>query len=90
MRLIDLARRYEARRAVRSFRGFVDRLAGARRARGGGDAPVVEEGTEGVRIMTVHRAKGLEFPVVILADLTCKETAGDASRCVDPSAGSAR
>ncbi|HLI78461.1 MAG TPA: 3'-5' exonuclease, partial [Candidatus Binataceae bacterium] len=38
------------------------------------EVPVVEEGTEGVRIMTVHRAKGLEFPVVVLADLTCRET----------------
>ena len=33
------------------------------------EAPIVEEGSEGVRIMTVHRAKGLEFPVVILADI---------------------
>src|SRR5579885_1176050 len=34
--------------------------------------------------MSVHRAKGLEFPVVILADLTCNETASDAHRYVDP------
>jgi ATP-dependent helicase/nuclease subunit A len=35
--------------------------------------------------MTVHKAKGLEFPVVILADLTCffaKRDGGD--RYVDP------
>ena len=37
----------------------------------------------GVRMMTVHSAKGLEFPVVILADLTCKET-GAAQRFIDP------
>ena len=38
------------------------------------EAPIVEEGTEGVRVMTVHKAKGLEFPVVILADPTCPAT----------------
>jgi len=87
MRLMDLARRYEARRAVRSFRGFVDELEARAEREESGDAPVVEEGAEGVRIMTVHRAKGLEFPVVLLADLTCNETAGDAHRWVDPASG---
>ncbi|HVA84514.1 MAG TPA: 3'-5' exonuclease, partial [Candidatus Binataceae bacterium] len=87
MRLMDLARRYEARRAVRSFRGFVDELEARAEREESGDAPVVEEGAEGVRIMTVHRAKGLEFPIVLLADLTCNETAGDAHRWVDPASG---
>ena len=31
---------------------------------------MLEEDSDGVRLMTVHGAKGLEFPVVILADLT--------------------
>ncbi len=87
MRLMDLARRYESRRAVRSFRGFVDELVSRAEREESGDAPVVEEGAEGVRIMTVHRAKGLEFPIVLLADLTCNETAGDAHRWVDPLSG---
>ncbi len=87
MRLMDLARRYEARRAARSFRGFVDELEARAEREESGDAPVVEEGAEGVRIMTVHRAKGLEFPIVLLADLTCNETAGDATRWVDPASG---
>ena len=49
------------------------------------EAPVVEQGTEGVRMMTVHKAKGLEFPVVILADPTCPAARDIPSRHVDPS-----
>ncbi len=83
-RLMDLARRAE-RSGVTSFRGFVERLMDQADHGEASDAPVVEEGTEGVRIMTVHGAKGLEFPVVILCDLTCNETPRDPSRWVDPS-----
>jgi ATP-dependent exoDNAse (exonuclease V) beta subunit len=35
----------------------------------------------------VHRAKGLEFPVVILCDPTCRATRDEASRHVDPARG---
>ncbi len=83
MRVMDMARRYEGRSGATSFRGFVDHLEARAERDEPSEVPVVEEGTEGVRIMSVHRAKGLEFPVVILADLTCNETAGDAHRYVD-------
>ncbi|HEX4211417.1 MAG TPA: UvrD-helicase domain-containing protein, partial [Candidatus Binataceae bacterium] len=84
MRLMDMARRYEANGGATSLRGFVEDLEARAEREQAGEAPIIEEGTEGVRIMTVHRAKGLEFPVVILADLTCNETAGEARRFVDP------
>ncbi|HJZ67269.1 MAG TPA: 3'-5' exonuclease, partial [Blastocatellia bacterium] len=38
------------------------------------------------RIMTVHKAKGLEFPVVVLVDMTAN-AARDASRWTDPERG---
>jgi ATP-dependent helicase/nuclease subunit A len=85
-RLMDLARRAE-RRGTTSFRGFVDLLEQDAERGEAGEAPIVEDGTEGVRLMTVHRAKGLEFPVVILADLTAKGMPDEPGRWVDPARG---
>lgn len=34
-----------------------------------GQPPVASEADDAVRVMSIHRAKGLEFPVVIVADL---------------------
>jgi ATP-dependent exoDNAse (exonuclease V) beta subunit len=85
LRVTELARSYEVSGGI-SFRGFVERL----RAEAEGEAPeapIVEEASEGVRIMTVHRAKGLEFPVVVLADITAKIASRRASRHVDAERG---
>ncbi|HLK55545.1 MAG TPA: UvrD-helicase domain-containing protein [Chthonomonadaceae bacterium] len=35
-----------------------------------GDAPTEEEAADVVRFLTIHSAKGLEFPVVVVADLS--------------------
>jgi len=69
-RLIERAHRYESRGAS-SFRSFVELLDSEAEAGAAAEAVMIEEGTEGVRMMTTHRAKGLEFPIVILADPTC-------------------
>ncbi|MHC4340019.1 MAG: UvrD-helicase domain-containing protein [Planctomycetota bacterium] len=39
------------------------------------EAPVASESDEAVKVMTVHAAKGLEFPLVAAADLTAKRRA---------------
>ncbi len=77
-------RRYEADGGL-SFRGFVDELRDAADRAPAPEAPILEEGTDGVRLMTVHKAKGLEFPVVILADIGCKLSRDDAQRYLDTS-----
>jgi ATP-dependent helicase/nuclease subunit A len=85
LRIAELARQWEASGGT-SFRGFVEQLT----EEGEGEAPeapVVEEGSEGVRIMTVHRAKGLEFPVVVLADIGANLAAANPGRHIDAARG---
>jgi ATP-dependent helicase/nuclease subunit A len=73
-RLIDLARSFEVGGAATSFRAFVEYLETEHESSDTGEAPILEQEGGGVQLMTVHKAKGLEFPVVILADLTAKLT----------------
>ena len=81
-RIADLARSFELSGGV-SFRGLVEELEAQSEKADSAEAPVLEEGAEGVRLMTVHAAKGLEFPVVILADMTAHIAARDPDRFVD-------
>jgi ATP-dependent exoDNAse (exonuclease V) beta subunit len=75
-KLMRLAREHEAQHG-RDLRGFVDLVgrlvASATDPRASEDreseAPVEGEALNAVRLMTIHRAKGLEFPVVCVADL---------------------
>jgi ATP-dependent exoDNAse (exonuclease V) beta subunit len=85
LHIAELARRYEASGGL-SFRGFVEEIRAGADAAETGEAPIFEEGSEGVRMMSVHKAKGLEFPVVILADITAKICQSRTSRYIDASA----
>jgi ATP-dependent exoDNAse (exonuclease V) beta subunit len=68
-KMLRLARRFEASEG-RDLRGFLDYVAHQRSAAGGEpDAPVAGGEPEAVRLMSIHAAKGLEFPVVCVADL---------------------
>jgi ATP-dependent exoDNAse (exonuclease V) beta subunit len=68
-KLMRMAREYESREG-RDLRGFIDFVAERDLIQDReGEAPLEAEELDAVRLMTVHRAKGLEFPVVCVADL---------------------
>ena len=69
LKALDLARQMETA-GVRSMRAFVRHLRET--VVGGVDeepSPANEETDDVVRILTMHKSKGLEFPVVVLPDL---------------------
>jgi ATP-dependent helicase/nuclease subunit A len=82
-RIAELARQADAGGTL-TFRAFVRWLEEEAHSGESAEAPVLEQQANGVRIMTAHKAKGLEFPVVILADLSAGLTGPEGcSRWVD-------
>ncbi len=67
-----------------SLQGFLHELSSLRRA-APDEAPdigVIAEGTDAVRILTVHGAKGLEAPVVWLLDSNSQDRRADTYDCL--------
>lgn len=69
-KLLSIAREFEGR-GFNNLYDFVERIKYLKDTAREGQAPV-EEAIDAVKVMTVHAAKGLEFPVVIVpfCDLT--------------------
>jgi ATP-dependent exoDNAse (exonuclease V) beta subunit len=67
-KLSRLAAAFESREG-RDLRGLLDFLAARAEVDTEAQAATAAEGHDGVRIMTVHNAKGLEFEVVAVPDL---------------------
>jgi ATP-dependent exoDNAse (exonuclease V) beta subunit len=74
-KLMRLAAEFEAREG-RDLRGLLDFLAARAESDAEAQAATAAEGHDGVRIMTVHNAKGLEFDVVAVPDLSRSLLAG--------------
>jgi ATP-dependent exoDNAse (exonuclease V) beta subunit len=69
-KLQRIARQFESSEG-RDLRALLDHIEHLRSSREASepDAPVADEALDAVRLMSIHAAKGLEFPVVCVADL---------------------
>ena len=77
--LYDAARRFEGSGHKGLF-GFLTHIA--RMQESGLSVPVERAGGCGVRILSIHKSKGLEFPVVFLCGLERQFNEGDASATI--------
>lgn len=76
LKVADLARTHESDGGA--FRSFVRWLGRASRVElEEGDSPVLDGEEDSIRIMTIHAAKGLEFPIVVVGDLARRPPAPD-------------
>ena len=80
--LIDIAREFESSNSsnILSFIKYIDNLeeSGANKSQ----AKVLGDNEDVVKIMTIHKSKGLEFPIVILADTSKKYKEDDINNTV--------
>lgn len=86
--LVDRAAQYAETggKSLRSFLGWIeDQVQNRVRVM---ETPVPESDEETVRVMTIHSAKGLEFPVVILTSLNSAEVFRRPSSLFDRQQGS--
>lgn len=82
-KVLRLAREFEAAEG-RDLRAFVDHAASLEAAqRREPEAPVSDPDADAVRLMTIHAAKGLEFGVVVAADLGRRPNASSPDLLVD-------
>lgn len=87
MKFVDLAARYDYgdTRGLSSFLHYIDRILASDAVKSAsGDG-----GSNAVRLMTVHKSKGLEFPFVILAGTASRYNQQDTVKrvLIHPSAG---
>ena len=80
MQLLEYARKFEEE----GFRGLFKFVASLRRMMDRGTQPHLQsaQGGNAVTIMSIHKSKGLEFPIVFLCDTARKFNKQDASETV--------
>jgi len=78
--LVELARNFEKeeRSSIYEFIQYIENIK-ERKTKGADTPKLLGEGENVVRILTIHKSKGLEYPVVFLADTAKKYNAIDMS-----------
>jgi ATP-dependent exoDNAse (exonuclease V) beta subunit len=74
-RLVELAASAE-QVGVRELTGFLEFVDAQRRDARVGEASIADEATGAVRLMTIHAAKGLEFPHVFVVEAGSRDRGG--------------
>lgn len=76
LRIVELARRFESQpgACLRALVTWLERRAAAEVAEA--DAALADQ-EDAIHMLTIHGAKGLEFPVVALASMACNQRQGE-------------
>ena len=89
LKLLDIAFEFSGggARGVDEFAAYLKRQLELGKEAKESEETVADEGEKIVRMMTIHGSKGLEFPVVVLADMGGEFMVGEMTRIADRESG---
>lgn len=78
--LVEIAKNFEKeeKSSIYQFINYIESMK-TRKTKGGDSPKLIGEGENVVRILTIHKSKGLEYPIVLVADTSKKYNIMDTS-----------
>ena len=84
-KFVEMAKEYEAKHTgnLNEFLGYIDDISENDESLG----QIESDNTDAVKLLTIHKSKGLEFPVVVIPEMASRGYSGSSKFLIDEDSG---